>query len=216
MKIIKRDGRIEEPNYIKISNAIQKATNGSKEYDEYKLTCLAHECLDGIKEKYGYDSTILVEDIHDEVIDFLKKNKLYQLAINYADYRNIRDKSRMKKTELMKVIDLIGQANISSDNGNVGSNFSAKLLRIASESNKYNNLAKMPKEISRLHEVGDLYYHDLDSFNLTTNCLHIPLKKLLTRGFNTGYGDINPPKRIESGAALACIILQSSQNQWFL
>ena len=40
-----------------------------------------------------------------------------------------------------------------------------------------------------------LYYHDLDSYNLTTNCFHIPTREILERGFNTGYGTIKPPKK---------------------
>ena len=34
-------------------------------------------------------------------------------------------------------------------------------------------------------------------------------------GFNTGYGTINRPKRIETAAELSCILLQSSQNDMF-
>jgi ribonucleoside-triphosphate reductase len=66
-----------------------------------------------------------------------------------------------------------------------------------------------------MHKNGDLYIHDLDSYNLTVNCLHVPTKQLLENGFNTGYGMINPPKHIESAAALTCIMLQSSQNDMF-
>jgi len=77
------------------------------------------------------------------------------------------------------------------------------------------NLSAMPKYLSKAHENGDVYYHDLDSYNLTTNCLHIPTKEILTRGFNTGYGTIRPPKRIESAAELSCILLQSTQNDMF-
>ena len=76
--------------------------------------------------------------------------------------------------------------------------FSSKLLRIASESNKGYNLAAMPKHLAKAHENGDIYYHDLDSYNLTVNCLHIPTKEVLSKGFNTGYGFIRPPKRIMS------------------
>ena len=34
-------------------------------------------------------------------------------------------------------------------------------------------------------------------------------------GFNTGYGTINRPKRIETAAELSCILLQSIQNDMF-
>src|SRR3712207_7101632 len=73
----------------------------------------------------------------------------------------------------------------------------------------------MPKHLAKLHENGDLYYHDLDSYNLTINCLNIETGKILKRGFNTGYGTILPAKRIESAAELSCILLQSTQNDMF-
>ncbi len=73
----------------------------------------------------------------------------------------------------------------------------------------------MPKKLAKAHETGDLYYHDLDSYNLTTNCLHIPTREVLEKGFNTGYGTINSPKRIETAAELSCILLQSTQNDMF-
>ena len=109
--------------------------------------------------------------------------------------------------------EIISTAYLSSSN--VGNNFSSKLLRIASESNKWHNLSMMPKELAKAHENGDLYFHDLDSYNLAINCLHIPTKEVLERGFNTGYGTIKKPKRIETAAELSCILLQSSQNDMF-
>jgi ribonucleoside-triphosphate reductase len=69
--------------------------------------------------------------------------------------------------------------------------------------------------MAKAHENGDYYIHDLDSYNLTVNCLHLPTYKLLSEGFNTGYGMINPAKRIETAADLSCILMQSSQNDMF-
>ena len=43
----------------------------------------------------------------------------------------------------------------------------------------------------------------------------VETKEILEGGFNTGYGTINRPKRIESAAELSCILLQSSQNDMF-
>ena len=45
--------------------------------------------------------------------------------------------------------------------------------------------------------------------------MHIPTGEVLSKGFNTGYGTIKPPKRIESAAELSCILLQSTQNDMF-
>jgi ribonucleoside-triphosphate reductase len=69
--------------------------------------------------------------------------------------------------------------------------------------------------MAKSHENGDYYIHDLDSYNLTINCLQLPTYKLLSQGFNTGYGFIKPAKRIETAADLSCIMLQSSQNDMF-
>ena len=136
------------------------------------------------------------------------------ISVAYSAYRKERTKVREIKSDLMKAIRQIG-VETDRDNANVGNNFSSKLLRIASESNKWNNLAIMPKKLAKAHETGDLYYHDLDSYNLTTNCLHIPTREVLEKGFNTGYGTINAPKRIETAAELSCILLQSTQNDMF-
>ena len=35
----------------------------------------------------------------------------------------------------------------------------------------------------------------------------IPTREILEKGFNTGYGTINKPKRIETAAELSCILL---------
>lgn len=115
---------------------------------------------------------------------------------------------------LIKQIDEFGKGT-DRDNANVGNNFSAKLLRIASESNKIANLSKMPEKMRRLHEEGYLHYHDLDSFNLSVNCLHLGLKDLLDRGFNTGYGTLRKPKSITSASSLMCIAIQSVQNDQY-
>lgn len=62
-------------------------------------------------------------------------------------------------------------------------------------------------------ETGDHYF----SANgvLVHNCLQIDLPKLLKGGFSTGHGFIREPQSIRSYASLACIAIQSSQNDMF-
>ena len=115
---------------------------------------------------------------------------------------------------LMEQIKSFGEET-DRNNANVGNNFSAKMLRIASEANKVQNLLNMSKELREAHVNGDIYYHDLDSYNLTVNCLHVDLKKVLDRGFNTGYGYIRKPKDIRTASHLMCIIIQSVQNDQY-
>lgn len=58
-------------------------------------------------------------------------------------------------------------------------------------------------------------YVDLDFYSITMNCLFIPLAKLLKIGFNTGHGTVREPQSIHTAANLACIVLQSNQNEMF-
>ena len=47
---------------------------------------------------------------------------------------------------------------------------------------------------------------------LVHNCCQIDLTKLFTNGFSTGHGYLREPNDIKSYAALACIAIQSNQN----
>jgi len=211
--VVKRDGREVEFNSDKIAQAIKGSAS------EIGLILRESEVLDTVQKviiyiESEYKKTITVEQIQNFVEKALKNEGHKDIAVAYSGYRQERTKVREIKSDLMKAIRQIG-VETDRDNANVGNNFSSKLLRIASESNKWNTLAIMPKNLSRAHETGDLYYHDLDSYNLTVNCLHIPTREMLEGGFNTGYGTINAPKRIETAAELSCILLQSTQNDMF-
>ena len=211
--VVKRDGRKVEFNTNKITEAIKGAAT------EEGLTLRTSQIFDVVQKVINYiemieKEEITVEEIQNLVEKALKDSGHCEIAYAYSNYRRERTKVRDIKSDLMKAIEQIG-VETDRDNANVGNNFSSKLLRIASESNKWHNLAAMPKYLSKAHETGDLYYHDLDSYNLTTNCLHIPTREVLEKGFNTGYGTINAPRRIESAAELSCILLQSTQNDMF-
>ena len=213
LHVVKRDGRQVDFNSIKITNAIRKASEESGLYmRESEIIDLTGKVTEGLE---SLDKNqITVEEIQNIVQKTLLKEGYKEIGSTYSSYRQERTKIREIKSELMDAIEKIG-VETDRDNANVGNNFSSKLLRIASESNKWHNLAMMPKKLAKAHENGDIYYHDLDSYNLTINCLHIPTKEVLTRGFNTGYGYIRGAKRIESACELSCILLQSTQNDMF-
>ncbi|GAA0744038.1 anaerobic ribonucleoside triphosphate reductase [Clostridium oceanicum] len=211
--VVKRDGRKVAFNPIKISNAIKSSAEeigfDMKESEYIDLTQKVTKEVEN-----DYNEKTSVEEIQNLVEKILMDNDFKEIGKAYSNYRKERTTIRETKSNLMNAIEKIG-VETDRDNANVGNNFSSKLLRIASESNKWHNLAVMPKEMAKAHENGDIYYHDLDSYNLTTNCLNIDTGKVLKRGFNTGYGTIKPPKRIESAAELSCILLQSTQNDMF-
>ena len=211
--VVKRDGREVPFHSDKIINAIKGAADeiGYNLNNEYVVE-ITNKVIERVEEKLL--EKITVEEIQNIVEDTLMENDFKLIGETYSNYRIERTKIRELKSNLMSAIEKIG-VETDRDNANVGNNFSSKLLRIASESNKWHNLGMMPKHLAKAHENGDIYYHDLDSYNLTTNCLNIETGKILKRGFNTGYGTIKPPKRIGSAAELSCILLQSSQNDMF-
>ncbi|MBZ9632884.1 anaerobic ribonucleoside-triphosphate reductase [Clostridium sp. FP1] len=213
LHVVKRDGREVQFDSIKITNAIRGAADeigfNLKESEIIELTQKVLERIEDLDKQQ-----LSVEEIQNIVEDKLLENGHKPIGVAFSNYRRERNKIREIKSDLMKAIEKIG-VETDRDNANVGNNFSSKLLRIASESNKWHNLSMMPKHLAKAHENGDVYYHDLDSYNLTVNCLHIPTKEVLERGFNTGYGYIRRAKRIESAAELSCILLQSTQNDMF-
>lgn len=211
--VVKRDGREVEFNTDKIRNAIKKASNevGESLKESEVLICI-QRVIKYIEE--SQKEKVSVEEVQNLVEKALVDSGHTNIEKAYSVYRRERTRVRDIKSDLMKVIKKIG-VETDRDNANVGNNFSSKLLRIASESNKWHNLYNMPKHLAKAHELGELYFHDLDSYNLTTNCLHIPTGEVLSRGFNTGYGTIKAPKRIETAAELSCILLQSTQNDMF-
>ena len=211
--VVKRDGREVEFNTDKIRNAIKKASNevGESLKESEVLICI-QRVIKYIEE--SQKEKVSVEEVQNLVEKALVDSGHTNIEKAYSAYRRERTRVRDIKSDLMKVIKKIG-VETDRDNANVGNNFSSKLLRIASESNKWHNLYNMPKHLAKAYELGELYFHDLDSYNLTTNCLHIPTGEVLSRGFNTGYGTIKAPKRIETAAELSCVLLQSTQNDMF-
>jgi ribonucleoside-triphosphate reductase len=211
LTISKRDGREQKFDLWKVQHSINQAAFSIKmelntiEYEEVFNKC---------KELIGEDGVVDVEKLQNAIEKALYLCGHRKIRDSYKSYRKDRTQIRDTKSDIMKAINAIG-VQTDRDNANVGNNFSAKLLRIASESNKWTQLALMPKDLAKEHENLDLYFHDLDSYNLTLNCLHIPTGQILQRGFNTGYGTINKPKRIETAADLSCILMQSTQNDMF-
>lgn len=211
--VVKRDGREVPFDSVKIANAIKKAGDETGEkLKESEVLSIVQKTINYIEKEKNINIT--VEEIQNIVERALVDMGYENIKTVYSNYRKERTHIREIKSDLMNAIKKIG-IETDRDNANVGNNFSSKLLRIASESNKWHNLSMMPKELAKAHENGDLYFHDLDSYNLTINCLHIPTKEILEKGFNTGYGTIKKPRRIETAAELSCILLQSSQNDMF-
>lgn len=133
--VLKRDERRVKFDEEKIEEALIKAVEGTSTDIPFSEVINVKK---GVLEKINAlrdEDIISVEEIQNLVVETLRDRKHPTLAQAYDTYRKERTKQREAKSDLMKTIDKIG-VETDRDNANVGNNFSAKLLRIASEANK--------------------------------------------------------------------------------
>ena len=217
-KILKRDGREVPFNNEKITNAIYKATIAAGEEDYEKAMALAEKVV----EKLHKDPNIQVpsvEDIQDIVERVLIEEGLTQTAKKYILYRAERTRIREMKTRLMKTYEDITfkeskDNDLKRENANIdGDTAMGTMLKYGSEGAKqFCEMFLLKPEHAEAHKNGDIHIHDLDFYILTTTCCQIDIVKLFKNGFSTGHGYLREPNDIQSYSALACIAIQSNQN----
>lgn len=217
-KIIKRDGRCTEFHIDKIANAIYKAAAvlGGKDHD------MALELAKKVEQYIldnGLSNSPTVEQIQDAVEKVLIENGHARTAKEYILYRAERTRIREMNTRLMKVFEDLtfkeAQDNdIKRENANIdGDTAMGTMLKYGSEGAKqFYEMFVLHPDHSKAHREGDVHIHDLDFLTLTTTCCQIDLEKLFKGGFSTGHGFLREPNDIQSYAALACIAIQSNQN----
>lgn len=217
-QIIKRDGRVVPFNIEKIANAIFKAAQsiGGHNYEESMK--LAIKACEYIENKYN-GKVPTVEQIQDAVEKMLIDDGHAQTAKAYILYRYERTRSREMKTNLMKVFrDLTFKSakdsDIKRENANIdGDTAMGTMLKYGSVSAKeFYEMYVLDRTHAKAHEDGYIHIHDLDFLTLTTTCCQIDLTKLFKNGFSTGHGFLREPNDIISYSALACIAIQSNQN----
>ncbi|MBQ8979652.1 MAG: anaerobic ribonucleoside triphosphate reductase [Oscillospiraceae bacterium] len=217
--IIKRDGRKDTFNIEKIAKAIDKAAIavGGSNYDV--AMDLAVKVCDLCEKTYGSRSTPTVEQVQDCVEKVLVEEGHARTAKAYILYRSDRTRAREMNTRLMKIYEDLTfkpakQSDIKRENANInGDTAMGTMLKYGSEGAKqFYEMYILDKEVARAHREGDIHIHDLDYYTLTSTCCQIDLIKLFKGGFSTGHGYLREPNDISSYAALACIAIQSNQN----
>ncbi len=216
--IIKRDGRCVLFDLEKIANAIFAAAQalGGEDYETAQK--LAAQVADYL-ERDQQNPTPTVEQIQDAVEKILVETGHARTAKEFILYRAQRTRVRDMNTRLMKTLqDLTyksaGENDIKRENANIdGDTAMGTMLKYGSEAAKqfYHMFVLNPAH-SKAHLDGDIHIHDLDFLTLTTTCCQIDIEKLFRGGFCTGHGFLREPNDISSYAALACIAIQSNQN----
>lgn len=216
--IVKRDGRIAQYDASKISEAIYKAMyavgHGTFADAERVYRNVEKSLMENFK-----DSRPTVEQIQDAVELALMHEGFEDVAKAYILYRASRTRTREMKTGLMRIFDELTFADASDsdmkrDNANVdGDTAMGMMLKYGCEGAKdYNEKYLLAADHAKAHREGDIHIHDFDFYALTTTCCQIDLISLFSGGFSTGHGFLREPNDIRSYAALACIAVQSNQN----
>ena len=216
--IRKRDGRRVPFDIDKIVSAIGRAFGDTGETaDERTCRALAGNVVEKL-EQQGLDVPA-VEEIQDAAESVLIESGYARTAKAYILYRAERTRVRQMNSRLMKVYEDITfskaeDSDIKRENANIdGDTAMGTMLKYGSEGAKqFNEMFVLKPEHAKAHMEGDIHIHDMDFLTLTTTCTQIDLLKILKNGFSTGHGVLREPQDIYSYSALACIAIQSNQN----
>ncbi|MCL2111412.1 MAG: anaerobic ribonucleoside triphosphate reductase [Clostridiales bacterium] len=218
LSIEKRDGRVVPYDISKIEKAIKLAMEAAGRGDSVSCLALADDVEMRLVDRYT-GSIPGIEAIQDIVEEVLMDHGFPRVAKLYHDYRVERTREREKRTSLMRRMNELDQeaaaaSDIKRDNANIdGDTPMGTMLKFGSESAKdYYEKYILTRPQSEAHEQGDIHIHDFDFYTLTTTCCQIDIRKLFEGGFSTGHGHLREPNSIHSYAALACIAIQSNQN----
>ncbi len=218
LKIIKRDGRETDFDINKISEAIYKAAEvlGGKDHD--MANYLARQ-VELYMLEVCHNNTPTVEQVQDAVEKILIENGHARTAKEYILYRAERTRIREMNMRLMKTYEDLTfkdakDNDVKRENANIdGDTAMGTMLKYGSEGAKqFYEMYVLNPAHSKAHREGDIHIHDLDFLTLTTTCCQIDLEKLFKGGFCTGHGFLREPNDIRSYSALACIAIQSNQN----
>ena len=210
--VLKRDGRVVGYNEEKIKAAIRKAMLTTPLGEDETL-------IQKITDRIGMTGAeqMTVEQIQDRVEMELMKSPRKEVAKRYIAYRDQRSIARRAKTRDM-FLEIIEAKNndITRENANMNTDSPAgMMMKFASETTKpFVDDYLLSPEARDAVRHGYLHIHDKDYYpTKSLTCVQHPLDKILHHGFIAGHGESRPAKRIETASVIACISLETAQNE---
>ena len=210
--VLKRDGRIVGYNEEKIKAAIRKAMLTTPLGEDEPL-------IQKIADRIGVSGKeqMTVEEIQDRVEIELMKSPRKEVAKRYIAYRDQRSIARRAKTRdiFLEIIEA-KNTDITRENANMNTDSPAgMMMKFASETTKpFVDDYLLSPEARQAVRDGYLHIHDKDYYpTKSLTCVQHPLDKILQHGFVAGHGESRPAKRIETASVIACISLETAQNE---
>lgn len=210
--VVKRDGRIVGFNEEKITAAVRKAMLHT---DKGEDSSLIRQITDRVS-FYGKEQ-MSVEEIQDMVEVELMKSPRKEVAKKYIAYRDQRSIARKAKTRdmFLEIIET-KSTDVTRENANMNADTPAgMMMKFASETTKpfVDDYLLLP-EVKEAVRRNYIHIHDKDYYpTKSLTCVQHPLDKILNHGFNAGHGESRPAKRIETASMLACISMETAQNE---
>ena len=210
--VVKRDGRIVGFNEEKIITAIRKAMLHTDKGEDMSLI---RQITDHIS--FRGDAQMTVEAIQDMVELELMKSSRKDVAQKYIAYRNQRRIARKAKTrDIFQEIINIQSNDVTRENANMNADTPAgMMMKFASETTKpfVDDFLLSEEVVDAVHH-NYLHIHDKDYYpTKSLTCCQHPLDNVLKNGFNAGHGESRPAKRIETASIIACISMETAQNE---
>lgn len=216
---VKRDGRKEEFDKNKISNAIKKAfieVDGDiDDKAEAIVDKIANEIAGTKKEEMS------VEDIQDLVVNKLMATSRKDIASRYVEYRYQRKIIREANTTDETIMELLsGQSDYWN---NENSNKNAELVTTQRDymagvvSEDISKRFLIPKDVIEAHNAGIIHFHDMDYFaqNALHNCDLVNLEDMLQNGTVISGVMIEKPHSFATACNIATqIIAQVASSQY--
>lgn len=199
----KRDGRLEEFDSSRITNAIWKAARAVGGKDKELAKRLSDQVVAELEKRFGKDGVPTVEEIQDMVEKVLIENGHAKTAKAYILYRKQHQDLR-ELAALLSSSDLVEQyldladwrvrenANMSYSLQGLNNYLSSTVIA------KYWISRVYPPNIADAHFSGDMHIHDLGV--LGPYCVGWDLRDLLISGFGGVQGKIEskPPKHFRT------------------
>ena len=217
--VTKRAGHSVPYDRAKILNAIAAA---SKEY-AHPMTALEIENVTAaVEAAFESRAEISVEEIQDLVEKQLLAHGFYDIARRYITYRQRHAQRRMAQKHLMAsyrdifFADAV-DSDLKRDNAHINTDASMGImLKLGAEGAKhFVDDYVVEERYADADRENFIHIHDKDFSLITFNCCQIDLLKLFRGGFSTGHGFLREPNSIRAYASLACIAIQSNQNDMF-
>lgn len=210
--VIKRDGRVVGYNEEKIKAAIRKAMLTTEAGEDENL-------IQRITDRIGMTGTerMSVEDIQDRVEIELMNSPRKEVAKRYIAYRDQRSIARRARTRdiFLEIIEAKNN-DVTRENANMNTDSPAgMMMKFASETTKpFVDDYLLSAEAKNAVRNNYIHIHDKDYYpTKSLTCVQHPLDKILKHGFVAGHGESRPAKRIETASVIACISLETAQNE---